>query len=242
MQRAATGDLGNSLVSRQPVTGIIAVNGLATLQIGVAGWLLSYLFAIPLGIATGLRQGSRFDTALQAWCAASASLPTFIAGMALIWIFTFSLGWLPPAGSGSLKHLVLPVTALVFNMAAYSIPIIRAATVETAGAPYMTYAAVKGLGRTALFLRHGLRNGAAPVITFSALQMAMAIEGFIVLEALFNYPGLGRALLGAVVNRDLPLVMGIAITCNFFVAAVMLAGDLAVHWLRPPTAGDRWVA
>jgi len=242
MARAARGDFGNSLVSRQPVTGIIATNGLATLQIGLTAWLLSYLLAIPLGMAAGLRQGSGLDTALQAWCAASAALPTFIVGMALIWIFTFSLGWLPPAGSGSLKHLVLPVAALTLNMAAYSVPIIRATTIEIAGAPYMTYAAVKGLGGGALFLRHGLRNGAAPVLTFSALQMAMAIEGFIVLEALFSYPGLGRILLGAVTNRDLPLVMGIAIACNFFIAAVMLIADLAVYWLRPSTANERRAA
>lgn len=238
MMRAATGDFGNSLVTRRPVVAIIAERGGNTLILGALAWLLSYLVAIPLGTLCGLHPGGRFDRMMHLGCAGLASLPTFILGTALIGVLSFNLGWLPPAGWGEPRHLVLPALSLSLGLVAYAIPMVRNAVVDVGGAFYITFARIKGLRPAQVFFRHGLRNGAVPVVTFAALQFAFIVEGFIVIETLFNYPGLGKTLLDAVVSRDIPVVMGIAILANLSFTAVNLLADLAIRALSPRLADE----
>jgi peptide/nickel transport system permease protein len=236
--RAATGDFGSSLITRRPVADIIAERGRNTLVLGALGWLLSYLVAIPLGTYCGLNPGKRLDRLIHFACAGLASLPTFILGTVLIGVFSLGLRWLPPAGWGEPRHFVLPALSLALGLAGYAIPMIRNTVMNVGGAFYITFARIKGLRPAQVFVRHGLRNGAIPIVTFAALQFAFIVEGFIVIETLFNYPGLGKAMLDAVVNRDIPTVMGIAILANLTFTGLNLAADLATLALSPRLADE----
>jgi peptide/nickel transport system permease protein len=231
--RLATGDLGHSLVSRKPVWQEIAYHGRFTLGLGALGWLLSYLIALPLGIACGFRPGGGLDRATNAAAVALASMPSFLVGIGLISIFALSLRWLPPAGFRTSAHMVLPALTLALGLAAFSVRIIRNAVVEVRGAFYMTFARIRGRSAAQAFLHHGVRNAAIPVATFAALQFAYVVDGFVVVETLFNYPGLGEILVKALIARDVPMIMGTGLVVGLMYAAVNLLADLACVGLDP---------
>jgi peptide/nickel transport system permease protein len=233
MANLAKGDLGRSLLSGKPVAEELAYHARFTLQLGLLGWLLSYLIALPLGVAAGFRPGGVIDRATDALAVTLASLPAFLTGIGLVTLFALTLRWLPPAGHRTGAHMVLPAFTLALALVAYSIPIIRNAVVEVRGAAYMTFARLKGLGPAAAFRHHGVRNAAVPIVTFAALQFAFVIDGFVVVETLFNYPGLGELLVKALIARDVPVVMGAGLLIGFAFAAVSLAADLLCLWLDP---------
>ncbi len=144
-----------------------------------------------------------------------ASLPSFLVGIGLITLFALTLRWLPPAGFRTGAHMVLPAVTLALSLVAFSIPVIRNAVVEVRSAFFMTYAQVKGLSPAAAFRYHGVRNAADPGRDYAALQFAFVIDGFVVIETLFNYPGLGELLVKALIARDVPVMMGAGLIIGF---------------------------
>lgn len=233
LARLARGDLGRSLVTRRSVGEELSRRMGVTLTIGLAGLIACYLLAAPLGFLAGLRPRGRIDhlsAVIAGWLAA---MPSFLIGMALIWPLSLWLGLLPPAGSGELRHTVLPVIALGLALAAPSIRVVRHAVAEARGAFHMTFARLKGLAGARLFLRHGLRNAAIPVVAFGAVQMTQIIDGFIVVEALFNLPGIGALLVDALIARDVPVIQGAALLIGLLFAGVNLIADIACLALDP---------
>lgn len=237
--RIATGDLGRSLVSRKPVWDEIVYHGRFTLGLGVLGWLLSYCLALPIGVAAGFRPGGLVDRATLGAAVTLASLPSFLVGIGLVSLFALTLRWLPPAGSRTAAHMILPALTLALGLAAFSVRIVRNAVAEVRSSFYMTFARIKGLGAKEAFRRHGVRNAAIPVATFAALQFAYLVDGFVVVETLFNYPGLGELLVKAVIARDVPVIMGAGLVIGLMYAAVNLAADLACLRLDPRRAARR---
>jgi peptide/nickel transport system permease protein len=233
MANLARGDLGRSLLSGKPVLEELTYHARYTLQLGLVGWLLSYLIALPLGVAAGFRPGGIIDRATDALAVMLASLPAFLTGIGLVTVFALTLRWLPPAGHRTGWHMVLPALTLALALVAYSIPVIRSAVVEVRKASFMTFAQLKGLSGSAAFRHHGVRNAAVPVVTFAALQFAYVIDGFVVVETLFNYPGLGELLVKALVARDVPVIMGAGLLIGFAFATVSLIADLLCLWLDP---------
>jgi len=229
----ARGDLGRSLLSGKPVTEELAYHAGFTLQLGLLGWALSYVIAVPLGLLAGLRPGAVADRLADVISLTLASLPSFMVGIGLVTLFALTLRLLPPAGFRTGMHMVMPAITLALSLAAFSIPVIRNAVVEVRGAFFLTFARLKGLGPAAAFRHHGLRNAAIPVVTFAALQYAFVVDGFVVIETLFNYPGLGDLLVKALIARDVPVVMGAALLIGFAFAAVNLAADLLCLLLDP---------
>lgn len=234
--RLARADLGRSLVSRQPVWQELADHGRFTLGLGALGWALSYLIALPLGIACGFRPGGWLDRLTNALAVALASLPAFLVGIGLVFLFALSLRWLPPAGFRTPAHMVLPAMTLALGLAAFSVRIVRNAVVEVRGAFYMTFARIRGRSAVSAFRHHGVRNAAIPVATFAALQFAYMVDGFVVVETLFNYPGLGDLLVRALLARDIPVVMGAGLVIGLLYAFVNLAADLICLKLDPRRA------
>lgn len=233
MGRVATGDLGRSLVTRKPVVAEIAYHGAYTVQLGLIGWLLSYALALPLGLVAGFAPGGAIDRLTLGVAAALASLPSFLIGTALISLFALALRWLPPAGHTAGAHLVLPALTLALGLAAFSVRIIRNAVVDVGGAFFMTFARIKGLSASQAFCSHGVRHASIPVATFAALQFAYVIDGFVVIETLFNYPGLGELLVKALLGRDVPVIMGTGLVIGLAFAAVNMFADLVCLWLDP---------
>lgn len=229
----ARGDLGHSLVSRQPVWRELAEHGRFTLGLGALGWLLSYAIALPLGIACGFRPGGWLDRGTNALAVALVSMPSFLVGIGLISLFALTLRWLPPAGFRTEAHMVLPALTLALGLAAFSVRIIRNAVVEVRSAFYMTFARIRGRSAGSAFLHHGVRNAAIPVATFAALQFAYVVDGFVVVETLFNYPGLGDLLVKSLLARDVPMIMGAGMVVGLMYAAVNLLADLACIGLDP---------
>lgn len=233
MSRVMRGDLGRSLVSRKPVIDEILYHARFTLGLGVLGWALSYALALPLGIACGLRPGGSVDRVVTGLTVLFAALPSFLVGIGLITLFALTLRWFPPAGFKTPTHLVLPALTLALGLTAFSVPVIRAAVREVARAPYMQFARLRGLPKGAALRHHGVRNAAIPIITFAALQMGFLIDGFVIVETLFNYPGMGDLLVRALVARDIPIILGCALLISLLYALVNLLADAAALVLDP---------
>lgn len=236
MTQLATGDLGRSMVSGRKVADELAHHARYTFGLGAVGWLLSYAIALPIGVWAGFRPGGLVDRASLGFSVLLASLPPFLTGIGLIAVFALALRWLPPAGFRTASHMVLPAVTLALGLAAFSVRIIRAAVAEVRAAFYMTFARIRGLGALAAFRHHGLRNAAIPVATFAALQFAYVVDGFVVIETLFNYPGLGELLVKALLARDVPIIMGAALLIGLLYAALNLAADLVCLALDPRRA------
>lgn len=233
MMQLVQGDLGRSLVSRRSVGDEIWLHAGYTATLGIAAWLLSYLIALPIGAYAGLFPGGRVDQLSTTIAAALASLPSFLLGIGLIAIFALSLRWLPPAGYRTNWHLVLPCVTLALGLAAYSVRIVRHAVADTRRAFFLTFARIKGLDPAAAFQRHGVRNATIPVVTFAALQMAFIVDGFVVIETLFNYPGLGDLLVKSLLARDVPMIMGTGLVIAAVFVLVNLVADVLGLALDP---------
>ena len=240
MAAALTGDLGRSLVTRKPVAEELAYHFSYTSTLGALGLLLSYGLALPLGIVAGLRPGGWIDGATAAFSAAFASMPIFLIGLALISLFSLQWRALPPAGFGETRHMILPALTLGLSLAAVSTRIVRNAVVEVWGAFHIQFARLKGLNEVAVAVGHGARNAAIPVTAFLAVQMTMVADGFVVIETLFNYPGVGDLLVRSLLARDLPMVQGAGLMIGLLFAGVNLLADLACLWLDPRQRLAAW--
>ncbi|MBX9910574.1 MAG: ABC transporter permease [Beijerinckiaceae bacterium] len=233
MMRLVKGDLGRSLVSGKPVLAEIIDHGRYTLMLGTIGWLLSYLLALPIGFWAGWWPGGAVDRLSMGLAVVLASLPTFLVGIGLISAFALTLHWLPPAGFRTGAHMILPALTLALGLAAYSVRIVRNAVVEVRQAFYLTYARIRGHSATGAFRHHGIRNAAIPIVTFAALQFAYLVDGFVIVETLFNYPGLGDLLVRSLLARDVPVVVGAALLIGWTYAFINLAADLTCLKLDP---------
>lgn len=235
-------DLGTSLVSRKPVLDELAGRAALTLRIGALSVLLGLLIALPLGLWSGLRPGGIVDAAAAALAALAVALPPFLVGLLLVSLLAVRLGWLPAAGTGSWPHLVLPVLALALGFSAVLARVTRHAVVEAWGAVPMTFGRLKGLSPLRAGLRHGVRNAAIPVVMATGLRLAAVLEGFVVVETLFNLPGLGDLLVRAIVARDIPVVQGTALLLGLIYGVAGLVLDLACLVLDPRRRLQRAVA
>ena len=233
MGRMARGDLGRSLLTGKPVWQELAWHGRFTLELGLIGWLLSYLIALPIGIAAGFRPGGWIDRVTNGLSVTLSSLPAFLLGIGLISLFALSLRWFPPAGFRTVSHMVLPAVTLALGLAAFSVRIVRNAVVDVREAFFMTFARLKGLSGAQAFRHHGMRNAAIPVVTYAAIQFAFVIDGFVVIETLFNYPGIGELLIKALIARDVPVIMGAGLVIGLAFALVNLLADVLCLWLDP---------
>ncbi len=226
-------DLGSSLLTRRPVLVELAAHAGVTLRIGAMAVLVGLVIALPAGLAAGLRPGSAVDAAVAAAAAAISALPAFLVGLLLVDLFAIRLGWLPAAGSSSALHLVLPTLTLALGFAAPMARIVRQAVREAWGAFPVTFAALKGLTPFRAGLRHGARNAAIPVAVATFLRVAAVFEGFVVIETLFNIPGLGELLVKSLIGRDIPVVQGVALLFGLLYAVLGLAIDAACLALDP---------
>lgn len=226
-------DLGTSLVTGERVVDSLGVELGHTLLLSLAALGLSLLIGPPLGLLLGLRAGSAADRAGLVAAAAIRALPPFVLGLLLILLFSLSLGWLPPAGFEGPRELLLPALTLALGLAAASSRVARDATALVVAAPYFAFARWKGLSDRQALLRHGLRNASVPLVAYLGMQLVWLIEGVVVVESLFAWPGIGHSLVHAIFGRDIPMVQGTALVMGLIFVVLNAAVDLLCLALDP---------
>ncbi|WP_186387817.1 MULTISPECIES: ABC transporter permease [unclassified Stappia] len=226
-------DFGTSLVSGQPVIDEIGHQLGASLQLAVAALLLSLLIGPPLGILAGLRPGGVLDRTLLVLSTGLKAVPQFLMALLLILFLAVHLRWLPAAGHGEARHFILPSLTLALGLAAVNARIARDAMARIAAMPFYRFAQWKGLSPRQALLRHGLRNVSVPLVTYLGLQFVTLVEGVVVVESVFGWPGIGHALVHAIFSRDVPMVQGTALVLGLGFVLVNAGIDLAVRRLDP---------
>ena len=180
-----------------------------------------------------MRRGSAFDVLFRLMAVAGQSAPIFWVGLIMILIFAVHLDLLPSAGSGELKHLILPATTLGWNMAAGIMRLMRSSMLEVLRAEYMKLARLKGLAEAVVIWKHGVRNAILPVITLVTLMFVQHVSSTVITEAVFAWPGVGRLMIDAVTWHDFPLVQAIILTVSALYIVGNLAADIFYAYLDP---------
>ncbi|MEH3087761.1 MAG: ABC transporter permease [Xylophilus ampelinus] len=231
--RLLRGDFGLSWASGRPVAAEVGHQLGHTLQLAGGALLLSLLAGLPLGLAAGLRPGGWIDRATLAAALALRALPPFVLGLGLVLALSVQLGALPAAGHEGHGSLLLPAVTLALGLAALSCRVTRDAMRAVAAAPYYAFARTKGLGARAALLRHGLRNVGVPVVAYLGVQLAFLVEGVVVVETLFAWPGIGHALVHAIFGRDVPMIQGTAMAMGLLFVGLNALVDLACLAIDP---------
>ena len=230
---AVTGDLGNSVRLREPVLHLILDRVGSTLALALGGIAVAVFLGMSTGVLAALKQGSWVDTASMVLAYVGVSLPLFWLGLLLILVFSFWLGWFPPAGATGFRSLVLPSLTLGLVSAGVISRLTRSSLVEVLVEDYMRTARSKGLPKRIVYLRHALRNALLPVLTIVGLQFGAMLSGTVVTETVFSRPGLGRLVVSAILWQDYPLVQGIVLFMATIYVVINLLVDISYAWLDP---------
>ncbi len=203
-----TGDFGYSFTSRTPVQELVLPALGVSLSLAVAALLLALVLAVPLGIWAATSPGSKVDNVVTFISQSAVSAPEYWVGPVLVLVFARNLGWLPSGGWSGLAYIILPAIALALRPLGYFTQVTRASMSDVLGAPYITAARSRGLSFPRTLLRHGMRNSMLPVMTLASFWFAGLLGGSVVIEVIFNIPGMGRLLYTAVLNNDVPVIQG----------------------------------
>jgi oligopeptide transport system permease protein len=229
-------DFGTSLkYEGQSVNGIIARSLPVSAAVGILAYLLSLVIGIVAGSIAALRQNSRWDYASMAVAMLGISVPNFVLGPILVLIFSLTLYWLPPSRWGGFpsKNLILPVLTLSGVYMAYIARLTRAGMLEVLRSDYIRTARSKGLSEKDVVIRHALRGGLMPVVSYTGPALAFLLTGTVVVERIFALPGLGNYFIQASLNRDEPLIIGIVAFIAITLLLMNLLVDIGYAFLDP---------
>jgi ABC-type dipeptide/oligopeptide/nickel transport system permease component len=230
---ALQGDLGYSIRSKRPVATEIAESLPATLQLAIAGLFIAALIGIPLGILAAIRQQSWLDAGSMVVALIGVSMPSFWLGLLMIFAFSLHLRLFPATGGGDLRHLVLPALTLGLGASAIIARLTRSSMLEVLRQEYVVTARAKGLNEFVVIFRHAFKNAVIPVITIFGLQFGQLLAGTVVIETVFSRPGIGRLIVGGILNKDFPLVQGIVLVVAVSYVLVNLIVDLTYAMADP---------
>jgi peptide/nickel transport system permease protein len=239
------GDLGFSYYLTKPVTELILQRIEPTLALALGTIVLAVLVAVPLGTLAAWRMGGWLDRVLSGFSVLGFSVPVFVIGYLLIYLFAIQLGWLPvqgykrlfgPDAQGPLawaRHLVLPWITLGLIYVALIARVTRASVSEALTEDYIRTARAKGIAERAVLMRHALANAAVPIATVVGIGVALLIGGVVVTETVYSIPGLGSLTVEAVLNRDFPVIQGVVLFFSVLYVVVNLAVDVSYLFLDP---------
>ncbi|MFK4772104.1 ABC transporter permease [Rhizobium sp. ZW T2_16] len=234
-------NFGTSIVDKSSIAAVIALRLPRTIEIIVAGTVLALLIAIPAGTAAGLRAGGKFDIAASAINALLTSVPGFVLGTLFIYFLAQLLGWLPaggyvPLASNPLQHLqmlILPALTVGLHLATIVFRMTRTSVLEMRGHDWVRTAVAKGLRRKQVVRRHILYNALGPIITVVGLQLGILLGSTVLVEFIYNWPGLSGLLVSAVEQRDYPTVRAIILTVAAIFIGINLVIDILTSLLDP---------
>jgi peptide/nickel transport system permease protein len=237
----ARGDFGESFFFKRTVASLVGDRIEPTLMLSLTTIVLSVLVAVPLGVVAAYRQGTWIDRIVMGFSVLGFSVPVFVIGYALIYIFAIELNWLPVQGYqplregllGNLQRLVLPSVTLSVIYVALIARITRTSVLEVLGEDYIRTARAKGLPDRVVLMRHALRNASVPIVTVIGIGIALLIGGVVVTESVFSIPGLGRLTVDAVLARDYPTVQAVILLFSFVYVVINLLVDVSYTALDP---------
>jgi len=227
------GDLGTSLRTKRPVFNEIADRFMPTLWLTVASMIWSVVFGMIIGIVSAVWRNRWPDRLGMTLAVSGISFPAFALGMMLMQVFSVNLGWLPTVGASTWKHYILPSFTLGAAVAAVMARFTRASFVEVIQEDFVRTARAKGLSERVVITKHALRNALIPVVTMMGLQFGFLLGGSIVVETVFNWPGLGRLLVDAVIQRDYPVIQGLVLLFSLEFILINLIVDVLYGVINP---------
>lgn len=233
MAGLARGDLGRSWFSGQSVSAALGEALGPTATLALAAMVVAVITGVGLGAIGAIGRGAWVEGVSLLLATLSLSAPVYWTGTLAIALFSVRLGWLPPTGAGGLRHLLLPALVLGLASAGAIARLVYTQLIAALQAPYIITAQAKGLPRHLILLRHALRNALIPTVTVLGLQFGFLLGGAVLTERVFSRPGLGRLVVQAILQHDLPVVQGAVILGAALYTLVNLLTDLSYGWLDP---------
>jgi peptide/nickel transport system permease protein len=235
------GNFGESFFFKKNVTELIAQRLEPTLALGTCTILFAIVVAVPIGVMAAYKQGSVFDRIVMGFAVIGFSVPGFVIGYCLIYVFAIELGWLPVQGYirigvnfwQFLERMVLPSITLSVGFIALISRITRASVLEVLNEDYIRTARAKGLSNRIVLMRHALRNAAVPIMTVIGIGIAIVLGGAVVTESVFGLPGLGRLTVEAVLSRDFPTIQAVILMFSVVYVLVNLLIDISYTFFDP---------
>jgi peptide/nickel transport system permease protein len=248
LTRAVQGDLGRSFQNEQKVSEAIIERLPATFELGLAALAISITFALVVGILSAVKRNSAVDLLSSSVTLIGVSFPTFFLGVVLILLFSYVIPGriFPPGGyvpittdvGENLRRLVLPAVTLATASLAVNLRQVRSSLLEVFGLDYMRTARAKGLREGTVITRHALKNALIPVVTLIGIQIGAIIEGAVITETIFFWPGIGRLAVQAIPSNDYPVVQGVVLVSAFSFMISTLLVDVLYAWIDPRISYD----
>lgn len=231
--QSLTGEVGKSFRYKQSSLSLVGPFLWMTAKLVLPSVLISSLLGIALGVLAAVYRNSWLDRVVLLIALIGQAVPIFFLSLLLILVFSVTLGWTPVSGSESLGHFILPVTSIVIFNLAILVRLTRSAMLEVLGQDFVRTAWAKGISQYAVLVRHALRNASLEIVSAIGIQLGTLLSGVVVIEAVFAWPGIGKLLYDAVLQRDFPLVMTGSLVLAFIVIAINLLVDLSYALLDP---------
>ncbi|WP_165459844.1 glutathione ABC transporter permease GsiC [Atlantibacter sp.] len=233
MANVVQGDFGTSLVSRRPVSEEIASRFMPTLWLTMASMIWAVVFGLAAGVVAAVWRNRWPDRLSMTLAVSGISFPAFALGMLLMQVFSVELGWLPTVGADSWRHYILPSITLGAAVSAVMARFTRASFADVLGEDYIRTARAKGVSERWVVMKHALRNAMIPVVTMMGLQFGFLLGGSIVVEKVFNWPGLGRLLVDSVEMRDYPVIQAEVLLFSLEFILINLVVDVLYAAINP---------
>lgn len=240
-------DLGTSLTQEKPVSEVIAPQMRNTFLLALLSSIISVPLSIALGILAAVRRGTKLDAGLSSFFLIAMTLPEFVIATGMIFVFAISLKWFPavtivPSGASlvqMLPNIVLPIATLSLVMVAHTMQVVRARVISVMESDFVAMCQLRGFSYRRTLLGHALPSALPPALNVIALSLASLLGGVVVIERVFNYPGLGTLTLQAIHDRDMPLVQGVVVVFTLTYIGLSVLADLISATLDPRTGGHQ---
>lgn len=231
-------NFGRSVVEQEPVRTLLAQRIGLSIELVVLGFAVALVFGVGLGTAAALKQGRWLDRAIVALSLGGFSMPAFVTGLLLIYVFAVTLPILPAFGGGTggadrLSHLLLPAIALAFGEMALLVRVTRAAMIGQLRGDHVTFALARGVPESRTILTYGLRNALIPIVTVAGLLLSYLLTAAVLVESTFSIPGLGSLLVDSILQKDIPVVQALALLLAITIVSVNLGADILIRIIDP---------
>ena len=230
---AVRGDFGKSFTMGRSAQELLIQRFPATLQLAGAAFLIIMVVGIPMGVLSAVKRDSIFDQFGKFFAVAGIAAPSFWIAIMLVLLFGPILGWLPTHGRGGLDHFILPAFVLSWHSMAGVLRLSRSSMLEVLDSEYVKFARIKGLSERLVIYKHALKNAVIPVLTFSGLTLAGLMNGSVVVEVVFAWPGIGRLMLQGIQQRDFPVVQATVLAAGAFYIITALLVDILYAYVNP---------